>query len=266
MKRVEERWGSVISVDVRDDHAEPACAQALDEVFEWFTRVDDVFSTWRDDSEVVRVGDGRLRLADASNDLRTVLRCCDDLRVETGGAFDVTFGARARVVPRPGLTPIDPSGFVKGWAVERAGAMLRAAGIADFSINAAGDVLVRGAPRPGKRWSVGIQHPFSRQDVAMVVSVTDVGVATSGRYERGEHIFEPASGLPARGLASVTVIGADLGRADALATATVARGRSGMGWIAGVADVEAMGITDDGEVLLTGGFDRYRREDAGPET
>ena len=262
MKRVEERWGSVISVDVRDDLAELALEHALDDVFQWFTRVDDVFSTWRDDSEIARVSDGRLSLAAASNDLRTVLVRCEELRIETCGAFDVTFGARALAAPRPGLAAIDPSGFVKGWAVDRAGARLQTAGFANFCINAAGDVLVKGTPRRGSRWKIGIQHPFSREDLAMVVAVTDVGVATSGRYERGEHIFEPTTGLPAHGLASVTVIGADLGRADALATATVARGPAGMDWVAGVADVDAMGITDDGEVLLTPGFARHRLEDA----
>jgi len=260
MKRVEAQWGSVISVDVRDDVSDRVLCRILDDAFAWFAYVDEVFSTWRDDSELTRVTDGRLALAEASDDLREVLLRCEQLRVETDGAFDVTVGARALVAPRPGLAALDPSGFVKGWAVDRAGTLLEAAGIADFCINAAGDVLVKGSPRRGSSWQVGIQHPFSRGDLAMVVCVTDVGVATSGRYERGDHIFDPTTGLPARGLASVTVIGADLGRADALATAAIARGPAGMDWIAGVAGVEAMGITDEAEVLLTTGFARHRRE------
>jgi len=156
------------------------------------------------------------------------------MRLESNGAFDIAFGAHAAVESRPGSAPIDPSGIVKGWAVARAGEMLRAAGASCFFVNAGGDVLTSGVPVDAPAgWRVGIQHPWERDRVAAVVAVGDRAVATSGRYERGDHVVDPRSGLPAEDLASVTVIGPDLAVADAYATAAVVLGpAAGMRWLA----------------------------------
>ena len=106
---------------------------------------------------------------------------------------------------------------------------------------------------------LGIQHPWERDRVAAVLLVSDDAVATSGRYERGDHVVDPRTGRPALGLASVTVVGPDLAIADAYATAAVVLGPGvGMRWLATRVGYEAMGITDDRNVLLTPGFDRYR--------
>ena len=250
-RRVEHVWGTVISLDVRD----PVDPRAIDDVFAWFRRVDDLFSTWRDETEISRIGRGELELTRASAEVREVLMRCERVRGETGGAFDVTVGARAKIAPRPGLAPLDPSGFVKGWAVERAVERLEAAGATRLCINAGGDVLVRGRPDDDNKWRVGIQHPWERDKIAVVVGVADGAVATSGRSERGDHVIDPRTGLPATGLASATVIGADLARADALATAAIAYGSIGAEWLRGVA---AMGITDDHTVVSTPEFDAYR--------
>ncbi len=250
-------WGTVISVDVRDE-IDPA---VVDTCFRWFQRIDDLFSTWRTDTEIMQIARGRLRVADASGEVQTVLALAEQMRLESDGAFDVRAGANAKVPPRPGLAPLDPSGIVKGWAVARAGDRLRAAGASNFFLNAGGDVLTAGRPDPARDegWRVGIQHPWERTRVAAVVAVSDAGVATSGRYERGDHVRDPRTGLPATGLASVTVVGADLAVADAYATAAVVLGPAeGMRWLATRAGYEGMGITDSRAVLLTPGFDRYR--------
>lgn len=256
VRRVEDQWGTVISVDVRD----PIDSSAVDECFVWFRRVDDLFSTWRDDTEIMRIAHGRLRVEQASPEVRTVLDLCEQMRLETNGAFDIRVGGHAKAPPRPGLAPLDPSGLVKGWAVAHAAEMLRAAGAANFFVNAGGDVLTAGRPdaaSPG--WRVGIQHPWERDRVAGVVVLTDRAIATSGRYERGDHVLDPRTGLPALGLASVSVIGADLAVADAYATAAVVLGPAeGMRWLATRAGYEGFGITDSRAVLLTPGFDGYR--------
>jgi thiamine biosynthesis lipoprotein len=254
VRRVEQVWGTAISVDVVDDVE----SSTVDALYQWFDHVDELFSTWRDDSEISRLGRHELELADASCDVRTVLQLCDDMRAASGGAFDITFGARARIAPRPGFGPLDPSGLVKGWAVERAAGMLVAAGVRGFCINAGGDVLVRGRGSVQNAWRIGIQHPWQRDKLAAVVSVVDGAVATSGRYERGDHVIDPRTGLPAHGLASVTVVGCDLAIADAYATAATALGSDGMSWLAQQPDVEAMGITDEQRVVSTPGFDQYR--------
>jgi thiamine biosynthesis lipoprotein len=89
--------------------------------------------------------------------------------------------------------------------------------------------------------------------------VVDAGIATSGRYERGDHVLDPRTGNPVTGLASVTVVGPDLGLADAYATALMVMGAvDGLEWLRTRAPYEAMAITDDQEVLMTSGFDARR--------
>jgi len=258
--RVIEQWGTVISVDVRYSDGDPPVSEwAIDACVAWFARVDDLFSTWRPDTEIMRIGCGELAVEDSSPEVRTVLELCEQMRLESDGAFDITFGACAKVAPRAGLVPLDPSGLVKGWAVARAGDLLRDAGASNFFINAGGDVVTHGHADATEIWRVGIQHPWVRDRVAAVLEVTDTAVATSGRYERGDHVLDPRTGLPATGLASVTVVGPDLAVADAYATAAAVLGPSvGIGWLTTRVGYEGMAITDDRVVLLTPGFDRYR--------
>jgi FAD:protein FMN transferase len=253
--RVEHIWGTAIGVDIRDG----ARDEFIDAVFAWFHHVDDLFSTWRDDSEISRLGRGELVESETSPEVRHVLQLCDRVSIESGGAFDITVGADPRVTPRAGLGPIDPSGLVKGWALDRAAAMLGDNGLVNFSINAGGDVVTRGQPAPGQEWRVGIQHPWIRDRVAAVVAGTDLAIATSGRYERGEHIVDPATGGPPSGLMAVTVIAEDLASADGYATAAIVLGDEGMSWLARLPGVEGMGITDSGVALFTEGFEQYRR-------
>jgi thiamine biosynthesis lipoprotein len=248
-------WGTVISVDVPDD-VDPS---AIDDCFTWFQRVDDIFSTWRPDTEIMQIARGGLAQEHASPAMRAVLALSEQMRIESNGAFDISFGAQLRGHKRPGQAALDPSGIVKGWAVARAGEHLRKAGARNYYVNAGGDVLTSGHGPTGAGWRVGIQHPWERDRVAAVVCVTDLGVATSGRYERGDHVIDPHTGHPCTGLASVTVIGSDLAIADAYATAAVVLGPAeGMRWLATRPGYEGMGITDSRAVLLTPGFDRYR--------
>ncbi len=253
--RVEHIWGTAIGVGLRD----PAPDELVDAVFAWFQHVDYLFSTWRDDSEISRLGRGDLMESETCPEVQRVLQLCDQVSIESDGAFDITVGADPRVTPRPGLGPIDPSGLVKGWALDRAAAMIRDDGLVNFSINAGGDIITRGQPAPGQEWRVGIQHPWVRDRVAAVIAGTDLAIATSGRYQRGEHIVDPATGAPPSGLAAVTVIAEDLALADGYATAAIVLGDEGMSWLAGMRGVEAMGITDSGVALFTDGFDHYRR-------
>jgi thiamine biosynthesis lipoprotein len=254
--RVEHIWGTAIGVDIRD----PVGVALVDSVFGWFRRVDDLFSTWRPETEISRLGRRELSEDEASPEVRRVLELCDRVSVESGGAFDITVGADPRVAPREGLGAIDPSGLVKGWALDRAASMLQDEGIENFTINAGGDVVTSGRPVPALEWRIGIQHPWIRDKVATVVAGTDMAVATSGRYERGEHIIDPRSGQPPFGLMAVTVIADELALADGYATAAIVLGDEGMPWLAGLPDVEAMAITDARQAVFTEGFERYRRD------
>jgi FAD:protein FMN transferase len=174
-----------------------------------------------------------------------VLARCDALRRRTDGRFDVHATGR-----------LDPSAYVKGWALEGAAAILAEAGARNLCLHAGGDVLVRGERAPGRPWRVGIQHPLRRDRVAAVLAARNLGVATSGAYERGAHIVDPRSGRSPEGVLSVTVAGPDLGTADAYATAAFAMGLEGPAWTAALGDYAALTILADGRVLSTPGLDR----------
>jgi thiamine biosynthesis lipoprotein len=185
-------------------------------------RADALFSTYRPDSEIARLAAGELAPEDCCADVEDVLGRCDALRRRTAGWFD----ARA-------AGSLDPSGLVKGWAVERAREALVRAGVRHGCINAAGDVRVWGGHRDGAPWRVGIRDPLDAGRVSDVVTLHDGAVATSGAYERGDHIIDPHTGTPARGALSVTVTGPDLADADAYATALFAMGGRRADWFMG---------------------------------
>lgn len=214
-------------------------AGAAAEVFAWLRRADALFSTYRPDSEVSRLDRGELEIADADPLVREVLDRCEQLRVATGGYFDAWASGR-----------LDPSGFVKGWAVDRAAALLDATAARRFCVSAGGDLVARGGP-----WRVGVRHPRRRRRLAAALTVSGAAVATSGAYERGHHVIDPHTGRPARGARSVTVVGPDLGTADAYATAAFAMGAAGPEWTAGLDGYEAMTVIGR-RVLSTPGFAR----------
>jgi FAD:protein FMN transferase len=244
--RVEPVMGTVVSFDLRDDVVPTG---AVEGAIAWLHEVDERFSPFRPDSEISRLADGTLAEAEAHPDVRAVLAMCDELRRDSGGAFD----ARAWT----GDGRLDPSGLVKGWAVQLAADRLAVAGMHAFAINAGGDIAVRGGPTPGAAWRVGIRHPERRDRVAGVIVVRDAAVATSGDYERGAHIREPRSGASPSALRSVTVVGPSLTWADAYATTAFVKGVDGLAWVAGHDGYGAYGITVDERVLWTDGFERY---------
>lgn len=200
MRRVEHIMGMPISLDLRDEGDGQAA-------FDWLAEADRRFSPFRADSEVCLGAD--------SPDMREIRRLCEEYELRSGGAF------RARL---PGRA-FDPSGIVKGWAVQRAADLLRAQGIRSFCLNAGGDLVAA-----GRLWSVGIRHPEDAHQVCAVLAVQDRAVATSGAYERGEHVLDGRTGEPARGLLSLTVVADDLTTADAVSTAAFAMGRDGIAW------------------------------------
>jgi thiamine biosynthesis lipoprotein len=239
---------------------EPHPREVIDDLFKWFAHVDDVFSTWRPETEISRLARGELEVGAARPEVRAVLAACADLKHETNGAFDIEVARRLDTL-REGQAAIDPSGYVKGWAVEEGARRLMAAGARNFSIGAGGDVVVRGAPDPAdveSVWRVGIRHPREADRVSMVLGLRDFACATSGRYERGEHVLDPRDGKPATELMAATVIGPDLGVADAYATALMVLGTAGLVWLADRPGYDAVVISSDCRVVLTPGIERVR--------
>jgi thiamine biosynthesis lipoprotein len=249
MRVVEPVMGTTVSIEVRPPLVS---SDVLDTVVTQLHGVDARFSTYRPDSEISRLGRGEVAEEDCSLDVRHVLAACDHLATITGGAFDAR---RHRI--DGGL---DPSGFVKGWAIEEAAWLIDSAGGRNYWINAGGDIVARGEREPGHPWRVGIRHPDRPDRVAAVLAVSNRAVATSGGYERGDHITDPRSGRAPTGLRSVTVVGPGLAFADAYATAVYVMGLEGLRWLTEQNDrsaYAAFAITHDDRTIWTEGMEQY---------
>jgi FAD:protein FMN transferase len=238
--RVEPVMGTTVTIDVRVPFIDEA---ALDAAIAWFHDVDRRFSPYRADSQVTRVGSGELAFEDADADVRSMFTLADRLRDRTDGYFDPR-GHRDDGRP-------DPTGVVKGWSVDEAITSLRLAGARNVQVVAGGDLVALGEPEPGRSWRVGVRHPDDAMQVAAVLLVRGLAVATSGLYERGAHIRDPHTGTVPTGLRSLTVVGPDLATVDAFATAGFAMGEAGIGWVARQQGFGALGITDAGRTVWT---------------
>lgn len=241
--QVEHIMGTAVSIDLRDAGVED---DVVATAFDWLREVDARFSTYRSQSEISRLGRGEVTVEECHPDVGDVLLLCEDLREETAGVFNAW---RCRSDGR-----LDPSGVVKGWAVERAAAILERGGAQNFCINGGGDVVCRGEPEPGRAWRIGIRHPREAGAVAAVLHGCDLAVATSGAYERGDHIVDARTGVPSRTLLSLTVAGLSLTMADAYATAGFAMGEAGVGWVAARRGYAVLAITASERVQYSDRF------------
>ncbi len=206
--------------------------------------VDSRFSLYRPDSELGRLAGGLLAERDLSADVRWVLSACDQLAVASNGAFD------ARRHRADGV--VDPSAFVKGFAVEEASHRLVEADASNWAIGAGGDVLVSGAGPVDGAWRVGIRHPDAEDAlVALLEARGRLAVATSGLYERGDHIRDPRTHDVPHGLRSLTVVGPSLAWADAYATAAFVMGETGLDWVDARPGYGALAVTADGSLRWT---------------
>lgn len=244
--------GTAIVIEVRDSLAadnEGAIEAAIEAAFDYLRSVDERFSTYKSSSEVSCLNRGEIDPRHCSADLGTVLEMCEQARVTSDGYFDI----RAH---RPD-GEVDPSGLVKGWAVEGASRILDAAGARSYTINAAGDIFCRGEFEPGRPWRIGIRNPWDPQTIVAVVEARDQAVATSGAYERGDHVVNPHSGRPPEGIASMTVIGPSITWADTWATAAFAMGIRGVDWVAReLTGYEACAVSSDRHLVMSTGFER----------
>ena len=227
--------------------AAPAAARAaIADALAWLRWVDLTFSTYRPDSQISRLDAGTLAAEECCEEVREVLGLCLSALEASGGYFDAHADGR-----------LDPSGMVKGWAVESASALLADAGLSNHLVECGGDIRMRGRPVPAAAWKVGIAHPLRAGGLCAVLELTDGAVATSGTYQRGLHVIDPHTGRAPRDVVSVTIIGASLTDVDARATAALAMGSGAVDWLAGQTDVEAMVIDTAARSWRSPGFHGY---------
>jgi thiamine biosynthesis lipoprotein len=202
--------GLPVSVHVRGEVDRPEVATAVEQVWGVLHRADAVFSTWRPDSELMRLRRGDVSATQLHPWLAEVEQLCVDAEQRTGGLFSASFDGAHH----------DPTGLVKGWAVERAALHLRHVPGISWCVNAGGD-LVAGAGRDAlaSTWRIGIEDPRVPGTVAATVELRSGGLATSGAAARGAHVVDPRSGQAVGREGSATVWGPTLLWADVWGTA-----------------------------------------------
>ncbi len=295
VKRNGSAMGTEVGIQVFTDDEEGA-DRAIAAAFEEITRLENLMTTWKPDSEVSRInaaaGDHPVAVSD---DTLEVIEMAQRSSALSGGAFDITFYAlhglwkfdedmekklpdRAEVLRRLKLVDyrqlqvdhakktvfltkkgmgIGLGGIAKGYAVDRAVAVLRKAGFVNAIVQAGGDLMCAGS-KNGQPWTAGIRDPRGgRGDVFAMLQLIDHAFSTAGDYERFyfigkkryHHIIDPKTGFPATRSRSVTIYAPTALLADALDDAVFIMGwQKGLEMIEGIEDVGAVVVDDKGQV------------------
>jgi len=218
----------------------------LNTVFDYFKAVDERFSVYKPHSEISKINRGELHLKDASKEMQEVFVLSEKTREESDGYFSIT---------KPDGT-IDPSGLVKGWAIQNAAQLIEHMGYHDYYVEVAGDIQTKGVDEVGQPWSIGIRNPFNRNEIVKVLYPKGKGVATSGTAIRGQHIYNPHDlAQTFDDVVSLTVVGPNIYEADRFATAAFAMGRGGVTFIEQLPAFDGYSIDSKGIATMTSGFE-----------
>ena len=232
-----------VSVEIVGPEAKP---ELFKEVFDYFRQVDKRYSTYKEDSEISRINHGLPR-KEWTAEMVNVMALCEETKRQTGGFFNIEKDGE-----------LDPSGLVKGWSIRGAANLLIKRGVKNFMIEAGGDIQTSGLDKNGQTWRVGIRDPFNRHQNVKVLKIDGQGVATSGAYIRGQHIYNPHDADDQlQAIASLTVVGPDIYEADRMATAAFAMGRSGINFIEKLSGFEGYSIDQNGMATMTSGFEAF---------
>ena len=280
---------------------EPRATNAIDLAFKEFDRLDNLLSVWKNDSDVVRINNNAgISPVKVSRETIEVLTLAHQASELTHGKFDITFGvltdiwrfdhdqdnivpgrdlieprlkridytavdvdstAQTAFINRPGMR-IHLGGIGKGYAIDRAIAILEDQGFANFLIQSGGDLYVGGTDN-GKPWKLGVADPRGNHDPFATLQIRDGTFSTSGDYERSfmkdgkryHHLIDPDFGEPSRECRSVTIVANRAVVADYLSTGVFLMGpRNGMALIETLPDVEGVIVTAENEVLVSSGL------------
>jgi FAD:protein FMN transferase len=220
----------------------------MNSVFAYFTAVDKRFSLYKPESEINAFNQGKIADDDLSPDMDEVLSLAEKTKAETRGFFEIL---------RPDGV-LDPSGIVKGWAIRNAAQIIRKAGFENYCVDAGGDIQAGGTNADGEPWRIGIRNPFNEQEIIKAVAPGARGIATSGSYVRGAHIYNPVEPAKAiNDIVSLTVIGPDVLEADRFATAAFAMGSDGIYFIEELQGFEGYVVSAQGIATQTTGFGAF---------
>jgi thiamine biosynthesis lipoprotein len=243
MKKQAVIMGMPVTVNVVD---RKVTGENISEIFSYFHHMDSKFSTYKKNSEISQINRGELKEFHYSSEMKKILFLSEKTKKETNGYFDIHIN---------GI--LDPSGIVKGYAIFEAAKILKNRGFGNFYVEIAGDIQVYGKNEKNEFWRIGIQNPFNLDEIIKAVNLKDRGIATSGTYLRGKHIFNPKEKKAAREIVSITIIGPNVYEADRFATAAFAMGEKGIGFIEKLKGFEAYMIRKDKTAVYTSGFKNY---------
>lgn len=240
--------GMPIIVEIADSSANQ---ETFDEVFSFFEYVDEKFSIYKTASEISMINQSRIHESRYSDDMKEIFALAEQTKQESDGYFNI-------------ITPdgkYDPSGIVKGWTIYNASKLLEMEGFRNFYVYAGGDIQTFGKSKIGKQWRVGIQNPFDQKQIVKIAYLQGEGIATSGTYVRGQHIYNPKEkDKPIKEIVGLTVIGPNVYDADRFATAAFAMGRKGIRFIENLSGFEGYMIDKNGIATMTSGFKKYTKE------
>jgi len=222
----------------------------IENIFAYFDHVDKVFSTYKQGSEISKINRTEITPEQYSEEMKEVLELSEETKQQTNGFFNIQ--------KLDGT--LDPSGLVKGWAIYKAALELKNKGFQNFYVEAGGDVQAEGLNKDGQRWLVGIRNPFMADEIVKVIECSGNGIATSGTYERGQHIYNPFNPLQKiTDIVSLTVIGPNVYEADRFATACFAMGKAGINFLEKQPNLEGYMIDTSGVATMTSGFLKHTK-------
>lgn len=242
MKQTEIIMGMPITVEVVGSTKK--IAADTEAVFSYFRMIDNRFSTYKETSEITKVNNGLSRTK-WSKQMVEIIDLAEETKKLTDGYFDINFNQ-----------VIDPSGLVKGWAIHQASLMLKD-NYDNYYIEAGGDIEVSGLNTDQQPWRIGIRNPFKINEVVKVVQINNQGMATSGNYIRGGHVYNPLTKKTIDNPVSLTVIAIDVFEADRYATAAYAMGLQGINFIENNDHLSGYMIDKNGVATMTTNFRRY---------
>jgi len=247
MKQTRLLMGMPISIEIIDKSVDE---KIFDVVYDYFKYIDNKFSVYKNDSEISQINQNKILEKDYSKDMKQVLKFCEQTRKQTNGFFNIQKDIG-----------IDPSGLVKGWAIFNGAKLLKKNGFENFYIEAGGDIQVSGKNLDKENWRIGIRNPFKEfkeNEIVKVISVFNKGVATSGTYLRGAHIYNPKDrNKKVDEIVSLTVIGSNIYEADRFATAAFAMGQKAILFVEGLNGFEGYQIDKNGIATFTSGFNKF---------
>jgi thiamine biosynthesis lipoprotein len=244
MKITKVMWDMPITVEIVDRFLNKDIFQ---ELFSYFEHINSVFNTFEKSSEISRINRGEIDKDKWSDEMKEAMDLCEKTKKETEGYFEYK---------KNGI--IDPLGIVKGWAIKNGSDILLSEGYKNFYIEAGGDIQAHGHNEKDELWKVGIRNPFKLSENVKIVLLGNCGIATSGNYIRGNHIYNPFNPKqPIEDIVSLSVIGKNVCEADRFATAAFAMGKEGIYFIENIPGLEGYMISQNGVATFTSGFENY---------